>query len=162
MDKIIDVAQYLCAAYKRMLGEQLDEMKLHKLLYFAQRESLAVWNRPLFAGDFEGWCYGPICRELCHCLQVKEGKTGEEEVSDECRYLVNNVVLEYGPMATCKLCEMSHHESSWLKARQGVDEGKNSAKKLDLEDIREDARKVRPYDYVWDMYYDEFDDAEET
>jgi len=28
-----------------------------------------------------------------------------------------------------------------------------------LEDIKEDAKKVRPYDYVWDMYYDEFEDV---
>ena len=26
----------------------------------------------------------------------------------------------------------------------------------------EDAKKVRPYDHVWDMYYDEFEDAEVT
>ena len=23
----------------------------------------------------------------------------------------------------------------------------------------EDAKKVRPYDYIWDMYYDEFEDV---
>ena len=28
------------------------------------------------------------------------------------------------------------------------------------DDIRADAKKVRPYDYVWDMYYDEFEDAD--
>ena len=32
---------------------------------------------------------------------------------------------------------------------------------LNLDDIREDAKKVRPYDHVWDMYYDEFEDASE-
>lgn len=31
---------------------------------------------------------------------------------------------------------------------------------LKLDDIREDAKMVRPYDHVWDMYYDEFDDYE--
>ena len=33
--------------------------------------------------------------------------------------------------------------------------------KLKIEDIRKDAQKVRPYDSIWDMYYDEFDDMEE-
>lgn len=28
--------------------------------------------------------------------------------------------------------------------------------------IREDAQKVRPYDSLWDMYYDEFEDLEEA
>lgn len=31
---------------------------------------------------------------------------------------------------------------------------------LSLEDIRKDAEKVRPYDSVWDMFYDEFDELE--
>ena len=29
-----------------------------------------------------------------------------------------------------------------------------------MENIREDAKNVRPYDYMWDMYYDEFEDYE--
>ena len=28
-----------------------------------------------------------------------------------------------------------------------------------MEDIIKDAEKVRPYDHIWDMYYDEFEDA---
>ena len=31
---------------------------------------------------------------------------------------------------------------------------------MSIGDIRKDAEKARPYDSVWDMYYDEFDDAE--
>mgnify|MGYP005773781051 CR=1 FL=1 len=161
MEKIIDVAQYLCTAYKNMIGEQIDEMKLHKLLYFAQRESLAILNEPLFAGDFEGWKYGPVCREIWHCFRQEGLKKVADDVSEECRYLVNNVILEYGSMAAAKLCELSYREKSWLNARQGLKDGEECTKKLSLDDIREDARKVRPYDYVWDMYYDEFDDAEE-
>jgi hypothetical protein len=33
-------------------------------------------------------------------------------------------------------------------------------RELSLDDIRIDAEKVRPYDHVWDMYYDEFEDVE--
>lgn len=36
-------------------GKNLEEMKLHKLLYFVQRESLAITGNPLFAEPFEGW-----------------------------------------------------------------------------------------------------------
>ena len=41
-------------------------------------------------------------------------------------------------------------------------DGENGNQRLKLEDIREDAKKVRPYDHVWDMYYDEFEDAEDV
>ena len=30
---------------------------------------------------------------------------------------------------------------------------------LNLDDIKKDAEKVRPYDSLYDMYYDEFEDA---
>ena len=39
-------------------------MKLHKLLYLSQREALAVTGQPLFQEEFEGWKYGPVCREV--------------------------------------------------------------------------------------------------
>ena len=35
MEKIINVAQYIFTEYRRITGEVIDEMKLHKLLYFA-------------------------------------------------------------------------------------------------------------------------------
>ena len=60
MDKIINVAQYVFQEYKRVTGEVIDEMKLHKLLYFAQRESFAITDAPLFEGEFEGWKYALI------------------------------------------------------------------------------------------------------
>ena len=31
---------------------------------------------------------------------------------------------------------------------------------IKIEDIYKDAQKVRPYDSVYDMYYDEFEDVE--
>ena len=56
---------------------------------------------------------------------------------------------------------MSHKEVSWSKSRKGLLPGQRGSRTLDIEDIREDAQKVRPYDSLWDMYYDEFDDYEE-
>ena len=64
MERIIDVAQYICEEYRRQSSEAIDEMKLHKLLYFAQRESLAISNEPLFEESFEGWKYGPVSTEI--------------------------------------------------------------------------------------------------
>ena len=46
MERIIDVAQFIYDEYKRQSGEVIDEMKLHKLLYFAQREGLAITDEP--------------------------------------------------------------------------------------------------------------------
>ena len=158
MDKIINVAQYVFEEYKRVTGEVIDEMKLHKLLYFAQRESLAITNEPLFEGEFEGWKYGPICKEIRNSITPDGIIDAFEDISDECKYIINNVIQEYGALASWKLSELSHKELSWRNARIGLNKGENGSQKLRLEDIREDAKTVRPYDYVWNMYYDEFED----
>lgn len=161
MEKIINVAQYVFNEYKRITGEVIDEMKLHKLLYFAQRESLAITNEPLFEGEFEGWMYGPVCKEIRNSITGYGIIDYDSDVADECKYIVNNVILQYGSLASWKLSELSHKEKSWINSRIGLKDGEIGNKKLRLEDIREDAKKVRPYDYVWDMYYDEFEDVEE-
>ena len=158
MDKIIDVAQYVFEEYKHIIGEAIDEMKLHKLLYFAQRESLAITNTPLFEGEFEGWKYGPVCKDIRNSITPDGMIDVHGDISEECKYIVNNVILEYGSLASWKLSELSQKELSWRNARIGLHEGENGCHKLKLEDIRKDAQKVRPYDHVWDMYYDEFED----
>ncbi len=162
MDRIVDVAQYIFDEYKKISGEVVDEMKLHKLLYLAQRESIAITSEPMFAEEFEGWKYGPVSRTVRHCY-TKDGLYSEDginEISDENKYIAKNVILQYGGFESWKLSELSHKEKSWINSRCGVPNGQNGSKKMLLEDIRKDAKKVRPYDSIWDMYYDEFEDAE--
>ena len=156
MEKIINVAQYIFTEYRRITGEVIDEMKLHKLLYFAQRESLAITNEPLFEGEFEGWKYGPVCKEIRNSITRDGIIDYDSDISDECKYIINNIILEYGALASWKLSELSHKEISWKNSRVGLNEGENGKRKIKLEDIREDAKKIRPYDHVWDMYYDEY------
>ena len=60
MTRIIDVAAYIIRQYNAVTGEILDEMKLHKLLYFTQRETIAATGEPAFNEVFEGWKYGPV------------------------------------------------------------------------------------------------------
>ncbi|WP_251318631.1 Panacea domain-containing protein [Flintibacter muris] len=161
MVKIVDVAAYVVQRYSELTKERLDEMKLHKLLYFIQRESFAITGQPAFDGDFEGWKFGPVSRDVRNHYCEGEMVCPMKEVPDEIQYIANNVILEYGSLASWKLSELSHQETSWRNARIGLRAGENGSRKIKLEDIREDAKKVRPYDHVWDMYYDEFDDAQE-
>ena len=159
MEKILNVAEYIFKEYYRVTGELIDEMKLQKLLYFSQRETLAILNKPLFNEEFEGWKYGPISREV-RTVFTKDGINADtKDIKNESKYIINNVILEYGSLASWKLSEISHKEVSWLNSRKDLKDGENGDRKIKLEDIREDAKKVRPYDHVWDMYYDEFEDV---
>ena len=144
MEKILNVAEYIFKEYNRVTGELIDEMKLQKLLYFSQRETLAILNKPLFNEEFEGWKYGPISREV-RTVYTEDGINAEtEDIKSESKYIINNVILEYGALASWKLSKISHKEISWINSRKGLKDGENRNRKIKLEDIREDAKKVRP------------------
>lgn len=162
MENVLNVAQYIFDEYKRQAKTSIDEMKLHKLLYFAQRESFAITGKQLFDGEFRGWKYGPVCCEVRNAFSPDGIVVDTSPVSDECAYIVNNVVQEYGSIASWKLSELSHKEISWKNARKGLTAEQNGNNLISISDIQEDAKKVRPYDHVWDMYYDEFEDYEEV
>ena len=158
MEKIINVAQYIFNEYKRVTEEIIDEMKLQKLLYFSQRETFAILNQPLFNEVFEGWKYGPVSREV-RTVFTEDGINAQtEDIKSESKYIINNIIQEYGALASWKLSALTHKETSWLNSRKGLKKEENGNVKIKMEDIIEDAKKVRPYDYMWDMYYDEFED----
>lgn len=41
-------------------GMPLTQMKLQKLIFFAQGWHMAIYGEPLFKEDFEAWDYGPV------------------------------------------------------------------------------------------------------
>ena len=55
----VDVA---AAVIERRPG--LDQMQLHKLLYFVQAASLAWFEEPAFSERIEAWQYGPVVRRV--------------------------------------------------------------------------------------------------
>lgn len=161
MERILDVAKFICDEYERISGGKIDEMKLHKLLYFAQRESFAITGQPLFAEALEGWKYGPVSVDVRCRYNEGDIEADTSDVDEGAAYILRNVILEYGSIASWRLSEITHKEQSWINARRGLLPPDNGDVELSLDDIRKDAEKVRPYDHVWDMYYDEFDDLKE-
>lgn len=161
MESILNVANFIFEEYKKIANTVIDEMKLHKLLYFAQRECLAITNEPLFNESFEAWQYGPVC-PLVRSYYTRDGIMcdGLKSISSTSAYIVKNVILQYGCYSSWKLSELSHKEISWKNARNGIPLNERCCKTLSLDDIRKDAEHVRPYDSLYDMYYDEFDDVE--
>lgn len=165
MERIIDVAQYVIDYYALITRNCIDEMKLHKLLYFIQRECYAITRNFMFTDDFEGWIHGPVSVEVRSsfiefekkvCLNKKTKRIREENA-----YIVRNVVEEYGRYDSWFLRNLSHEEISWINSRKGLSANDPGNVIMKKQDIAEDSKKVRPFDSQWGMYYDEFDDLEE-
>lgn len=59
MYNVFDVAQYVLYRYME-LNRSITNLKLQKLLYFIQRQSLQVNQRPMFNEIIEAWQFGPV------------------------------------------------------------------------------------------------------
>lgn len=144
MEDLMNVASYVYNRYQSENGTCIDEMKLHKLMYFAQRESLIQDNEPLFEAVFYGWKFGPILKEIriayrdAAFYDVVPGDV-VARISD----VMNKVFEEYSAKDSWSLSRLTHGELSWKRSRVGIADGVNGDNPMRLEDIREDAKRIR-------------------
>ncbi len=144
MEGLMDVASYIFNRYYKLKGECIDEMKLHKMLYFAQRESFIQNNKPLFSEEFYGWKFGPILKEIRVAYRDNAFKqVVSDEVVDRIRSIMDKVFEEYAEKDSWSLSRLTHGELSWKNSRVGIPEGANSDNKIDVNDIAKDAERVR-------------------
>ena len=60
----IDIAAYFVELASNINENDLTNLKLQKLLYFAQGKYLSKYNAPLFKEEIEAWFLGPVVREV--------------------------------------------------------------------------------------------------
>ncbi|SHK94573.1 Uncharacterized phage-associated protein [Selenomonas ruminantium] len=144
METARDVEKALFLGYKQRHKHDMDEMKMHKLMYFAQREFLVRYDEQLFSEDFEGWKYGPVllsvrtlfrtALDFQDCAEIKDSKV---------KKVIEFVLNEYGKMSSWSLSMLSHEEFSWKKARRGLKASENGNVHIAVKDIKVDAVRVR-------------------
>ena len=144
MFPLYTVASYIFEKYKVEFGTTIDEMKLHKLLYFAQRESIIQTGNPLFDATFRGWKYGPILKEIRESYKNNSfvPVTSSSDIN-EMAPIIDTVFEQYAEKDSWSLSRLTHGEYSWKKSREGVPENINSDKPINVEDIRIDAGRVK-------------------
>ncbi len=142
MEKTMCVAKTLYHMYNEKNGVWMDEMKMHKLMYFAQRESLMYHNAPLFESDFFGWKYGPVLKEVRSEYRLpKPFSKVSGTVSEVTLKLLETVLERYGNLSSWKLSSLSHKEFSWKYARKGLEASEDGDVKLTLDAMKVDATK---------------------
>lgn len=159
-----DVLQYLVHSYLQITGNSMigDEVTAHKLMYYAQKTSIALTDETLFDEEFEGWVHGPVLPSLRGVFDFyQKNPDAESKLDDTAKFLLDNTIHNYGRYATWKLRDKSHEEKAWIKSREGLDSHERGSRKISIEDMREDAKSVRVYDHQYDMYIDEFEDLNE-
>ena len=59
-----DVAQYFLAKADEDAGDLMSNLKLQKLVYYAQGFALVLWDKSLFPERIEAWIHGPVVPAL--------------------------------------------------------------------------------------------------
>jgi uncharacterized phage-associated protein len=149
MADVLKIASYIAERYKRDFKERIDEMKLHKLLYFTQREALIQTDAPMFDASFYGWKYGPVL------LEIREGYRNDtlhtqpsEETIKKYQEVFDKIFEHYAVKDSWSLSRLSHGELSWKNARIGLLPSENGNVKMKIEDIRKDAERIKMRRYL--------------
>lgn len=152
---VLKVASYISRRYMSEYGERIDEMKLHKLLYFTQRECLIQTSEPMFTAKFEAWKYGPVMLDIRQ-LYKEDALHYELEAAEIERYkrVFDKVFLQYAPKSSWSLSTLSHGEYSWKKARAGISRYDSCDVEMDVDDIRKDADRMRVRRFLLAKYKD--------
>lgn len=133
MTTSLDVAKYFLWRAHNEAGEGITQLKLYKLVYYAQAWSLVFRGKSLFEGEVQAWSHGAIPVSLRPVFQV----FGDEPIPpdylayfspsklslEESELKVLDAVFTcYGSLTPGHLRNLSHAEQPWLIARGDLPE----------------------------------------
>lgn len=127
MATVFDVAKYILD--KR--GE-MSTMKLQKLCFYSQAWSLAWEEGALFNEDFQAWANGPVCPVLFYQTQglffvsAKDEPGDISNLSETSKQTIDKVLDYYGDKTAQWLSQLTHMETPWQAARNGLPPGVGS------------------------------------
>ncbi|MDY6902770.1 MAG: DUF4065 domain-containing protein [Cyanobacteriota bacterium] len=127
MAKVQDIADYFIWLANDS-GSFISNLKLQKLVYYAQAWYLAINGQPLFDEDFEAWIHGPTIPSLYQKYKefnrlpiIKEIDYQQltQKLGDTILFL-QDVADEYFSCDAYELERMTHIEDPWIQARKGL------------------------------------------
>jgi len=128
-EKLINASKTIVYLHRELFSESPSPMKLQKMCYYAQGYSLAEGSE-LFPDDFQAWQHGPVVPDLYSKYKHFQWRQIDEEIdtpNPERLDFLQDIVSAYGRYDGAALSTMTHRESPWLDAREGIDESEGSS-----------------------------------
>ena len=130
MAKVQDVANFFIDLAQKQAehetGDAMTQLRLHKLLYFAQGWHLARYWTPLFDASIVAWKNGPVVEELYSTyhkygrefLPTAEPLSPDSFTQNEYELLLD-VASEYNGHSASNLVNLTHQpRTPWAETRQ--------------------------------------------
>lgn len=119
----LNMARYfIVKAYQDGIEAEMTNMKVQKLLYYAQSLYLALYDQPLFEEEIQDWRYGPVCPPAYQYYSEFEANQlpipDAEiilEIPDDQKSVLEEVWDYFGGYHAYRLSGMTHLEFPWKK-----------------------------------------------
>lgn len=118
---VFDVADYFLAKVDEEEGDSISNMKLQKLVYYAQGCYIALYNNTLFPEKILAWDHGPVVQELwkkyttCGNGSIpKPDNIDLSKIPEEIRNFLDDVWNVYGQYSAWGLRCLTHSEPPWM------------------------------------------------
>lgn len=119
----ITIAEWFLYYNDKMLetedADTISNLKLQKLLYYAQGCFLGLKNRPLFNENIVNWTHGPVVEEVYYIYR-NNGSNGIEydgqydrSIDRETEVILEEVYETFGKYSAWGLRNMTHEEDPW-------------------------------------------------
>lgn len=120
-----EIANYFLLLSDPDIGDSISNLKLQKLLYYAQGFNLVINGEPLFQEEIVSWEHGPVVSEIYYeyskygggAIPLPENIDFESFTEDE-KDLLNEVYKVYGQFSAWKLRDMTHQELPWKSTKR--------------------------------------------
>lgn len=134
-------AAYFMLRFSSEHGDCLTNLKLQKLLYYAQAWHLALYDEPLFDERIEAWVHGPVVPSIYHRFKDYQWRPITQEIpevslpGDVTKHLVE-VLDAYGGFTGFQLERLTHEEDPWKSARGDLEMDVPSNVEISWDDMK--------------------------
>lgn len=123
----LEVAKYLL--FKANFdGESVTNLKMQKLLYYAQAWYIVNYSVPLFEDPIKAWKFGPIVENAYHYfkrfkyspIQFANREKIEEKIPEQEKKYLDEFYPIFIKYSASDLTQLSHNEAPWRETPQGM------------------------------------------
>ncbi|MDV2504116.1 MAG: DUF4065 domain-containing protein [bacterium] len=123
-------------------GALITNLKLQKLVYYAQAWHLALFDEPLFDDPIEAWVHGPVVPSIYSKFRNFGWNpigldTDEVDLPEDLQEHIDEVIEVYGGFSGWDLERLTHSEEPWRKARGDLPPDEPSSDEISHEDMKE-------------------------
>lgn len=136
----LKVANHL-VAFSRVHGDPISNLKLQKLLYYAEGWYLAFYGKSLFSEDIQAWPRGPVVYSVWKHFSGYRWRPISRPIEmpkmpNRIQQHIEGLMEAYGDLSAYTLERMTHQERPWLEARKGLKDGQRSNRVISRETMR--------------------------